>query len=795
MTSVGDDFQHEAPTFLGIHSEEIAEQNISSSVSLPTESVSTINTLAGLSPLEIDLGESPTITLLSEYESLYDISFKPQSKLHRTLPLPRDSDTAIRLLRLEKPQDPHDTIIRCTLYVADLRDEPEFKAVSYVWGKYSSLKDTIICNGQRYEVTKNCYKMLWRLRNIFGAITIWVDAICISQNDESERTIQIPLMRRIYPSAQRVYIWLGEGNEDTDGAMGFLARGGLPTKDPIPFESCKEEYQSWSWQIWLGWCLFTRSIPFRDIPHKTGLDDVLSGDWISRLWVLQELVLSDNPLFICGKESASWTAITHALKYMDIVSIRNPTLSFPQSRQRWLRQHAIWSEFRDRPLERVPDTAENLSSAGKKKKKKEKKDPTYVDYIHASLFICNVLKILAVLSAQLLVGGIFISWVIPVIQDHTASKSAILSLITNLILIYYLVFSKSKQSGSAVLQLSAQDALLTEIMDRTPEVAKDRYFAVLGIIETPKCRRPLVKESDTLPRIWTELSIRLIYWAGSLDILLVESDHSLSGSQSWVVDWATANSSLLLSQYCDFQRDNTLKIEKYCKAVHATSRSFPHFYLDSEYGLTVFGKVISKVSHCSKKLQQLDSDSSYQRKLQSVSEFVEIFRHLGRKRTCRLEDYATYMTRHRKSCTAEDKGGRFTFKPKFFADLVSDWADIMANVDEKGSRWALKRLQRRYKLFGFKRELWELHMELFNNTAKDNHILFSCSGQIASFGYTSKSALVGDSVALISGVSMPMILREHEGSYKVIGPAFVAIAMNGNVWNLFKEALDHIRLV
>lgn len=72
-------------------------------------------------------------------------------------------------------------------------------------------------------VTLNLYNFLWRMHaekqiaegyaELIGLDSpeyIWIDAICINQEDLEERSIQVARMYSIYDNAQSVLIWLGE---------------------------------------------------------------------------------------------------------------------------------------------------------------------------------------------------------------------------------------------------------------------------------------------------------------------------------------------------------------------------------------------------------------------------------------------------------------------------------------------------------------------------------------------------------------------------------------------------------
>jgi hypothetical protein len=91
---------------------------------------------------------------------------------------------------------------------------------------------------------------------------LWIDAICINQSDELERSVQVGYMGEIYESARRVVVWVGEADElgKSDRAMEFL--GDIETI-----------FYSWD-----GWK-----------QNMEALNELLSRPWFSRTWVVQEV--------------------------------------------------------------------------------------------------------------------------------------------------------------------------------------------------------------------------------------------------------------------------------------------------------------------------------------------------------------------------------------------------------------------------------------------------------------------------------------------------------------------------
>lgn len=109
--------------------------------------------------------------------------------------------------------------------VVSLNECPRFAALSYTWDNDSDndlLKHTIVCSGHNLNITTNCRDALRDIRRQFGSVAIWVDAICINQNDIEERNSQIAFMKQIYSWAQPVYYGSDRGQKSpTEQSMSF----------------------------------------------------------------------------------------------------------------------------------------------------------------------------------------------------------------------------------------------------------------------------------------------------------------------------------------------------------------------------------------------------------------------------------------------------------------------------------------------------------------------------------------------------------------------------------------------
>ncbi|VUC38080.1 unnamed protein product, partial [Clonostachys rosea] len=114
--------------------------------------------------------------------------------------------------------------ISCRLEVANLGDAKQFNALSYVWGD-PTVTDTILVNGHRIQATTNLVSALQYAPRHLGeskhamSLKLWVDAICINQEDLKEKSHQVSLMKDIYSQSGVVLCWLGSPSDTIHGAM------------------------------------------------------------------------------------------------------------------------------------------------------------------------------------------------------------------------------------------------------------------------------------------------------------------------------------------------------------------------------------------------------------------------------------------------------------------------------------------------------------------------------------------------------------------------------------------------
>lgn len=138
---------------------------------------------------------------------------------------PFSSKTEIRIAIIQ-PAMEHDAPIYFEFHSACLKDlEGGYEAISYVWGapilEFPVYHTT---DGSRLLITENLGRALRRLRHRLDPQWLWADAICIDQNNNTEKSVQIPLMVDIFRGAKRVLAWLQHGDEAIERGMQCIER-------------------------------------------------------------------------------------------------------------------------------------------------------------------------------------------------------------------------------------------------------------------------------------------------------------------------------------------------------------------------------------------------------------------------------------------------------------------------------------------------------------------------------------------------------------------------------------------
>lgn len=178
----------------------------------------------------------------------------------------------IRLIDIE-PAAKH-APIRCTVTHMLLDDVAgEYDALSYVWGTDKNVH-WISVNDERFAIRENLYHFLVGLRASAHSTPLWADVLFIEQDNLTEKNRQVQQMSKVYRNSRLTKIWLGQGSD----GMWKTIREARRDSDLLKKRSWCNEGEM-------------RSVCKR---ASKNLKTIINAGYWSRLWIVQEVLLSPN---------------------------------------------------------------------------------------------------------------------------------------------------------------------------------------------------------------------------------------------------------------------------------------------------------------------------------------------------------------------------------------------------------------------------------------------------------------------------------------------------------------------
>ncbi|KAI3321444.1 hypothetical protein HD806DRAFT_153224 [Xylariaceae sp. AK1471] len=238
----------------------------------------------------------------------------------------------IRLLRLI-PSNQKD-FIECHIKEVDLKKRPKFDALSYTWGPPTQARndryetetrtESIVCNGRELSVTQNLFQCLLQLdADKYYDRDLWVDAICVNQEDTNEQCQQVSIMADIFHSAETVIVWLGEADDFTKPAYNLIhSFYQLTERDTLSIELHTDNDERNSGYL--------RSI--NSPKHWRAVVNLFGRRWFKRAWCVQEIVLAQVTKVLCGSYVFDWDAM---IKISHVMATQNWANTFKAHLDDW----------------------------------------------------------------------------------------------------------------------------------------------------------------------------------------------------------------------------------------------------------------------------------------------------------------------------------------------------------------------------------------------------------------------------------------------------------------------------
>jgi hypothetical protein len=191
----------------------------------------------------------------------------------------------IRLLRLVKKHPFAETT--CELFHKSLEKKPKYEAISYTWG--DPIPTCWVCvNGKWLSTTRNAQRVIQERGSIWRTRTIWIDSICINQNDEDERAKQLRLMNEIFRRASRVVVCLGS-HPTARTARSFLMQMRLRLFWYVPDDMD-----------------LAKAAPRKGDHRWAALINLLAHPFWTRAWIIQEIAVAKHVHILYGGNYINW---------------------------------------------------------------------------------------------------------------------------------------------------------------------------------------------------------------------------------------------------------------------------------------------------------------------------------------------------------------------------------------------------------------------------------------------------------------------------------------------------------
>ncbi|KAI1406093.1 heterokaryon incompatibility protein-domain-containing protein [Hypoxylon fuscum] len=461
---------------------------------------------------------------------------------------------------------------------------PVFNALSYVWGSWSPPEDILRCGDNELPIMKNCRDALRQFRHLYGEITIWVDSICIDQNNAIEKEQQLLLMKEIYTWAEVVYIWLGVESREISSAMDCLSEAADTSHLPLERVRLGRDSRRRTKMAIFTLKLLPPLVILRllrifwkrqNISHRENIEQDLTNffgqEWFTRVWTFQEAILASHSIILSGSKTLRWDTLVKGMECLKSIFDGRPigyigdrpvvhygnlqdqvaTLSDDISTEDPILPQAFWAFDRvihlwmriDRPKLGIAAQDELYIP------------PTQSVYSHQRIYA----NIHSYLVPEGFCGGLYllISFYILVIVIHGIPLLALYvyansgdddagfkTSFSMVVGIYFVLgaFCVGIIGGSAILDLCLKGHLLDDggnetktvagnlmegivhtLRQRKATVSHDKSFGLHGVLESLGLRFAKLKYDNSQGQTYHELLLDLLHWSPAAVVLLLDA--------------------------------------------------------------------------------------------------------------------------------------------------------------------------------------------------------------------------------------------------------------------------------
>lgn len=226
------------------------------------------------------------------------------------------------------------TPLQGSLRKVTLSDSGGYEPLSYTWDDDDTVQpsddDTeddvhpalfLLDTNHYLNLKPNCARALYSARKSTTDRTIWVDSICVNQDDLEERSHQVDLMKTIYATTFNVIVYLGRREPAEHDSSSRTAMELLSQPDRL-----QEIGQIHPYEV-------------------RSLERLFERRYFRRLWIVQEVALAKKLEFHCGSSTSHVSEL--AGKPLEVIlgsQVTPPWLKFSKQTSTALPRHDATSQ-------------------------------------------------------------------------------------------------------------------------------------------------------------------------------------------------------------------------------------------------------------------------------------------------------------------------------------------------------------------------------------------------------------------------------------------------------------------
>ena len=581
---------------------------------------------------------------------------------------PLKSPSNFRLLHILPKSKPEN--LQFYLCESEIDESKDYHAVSYAWG--APIFNRRIYSAQGFlDITESLFEALLQLRHRreYGLPgLLWIDAICINQQDLDERSQQILLMDKIFGRSNPACVWLGPETAMDGRIFGFIRRFADDYWTLVEEVCDSEEGMN---------AVFDQILASDPDNHDNceALTKLLERSWFLRAWTFQEMISAPKAFVFSGQQSIN-------LSYL---------MTFG----------TLW------------------------------------------VFLQLKTKLLS-RESQLAVGQLALAFrVINGLSDESQSN-AYCSLLS----------------------------LASTIRTRQATDPRDKLYSVV----------PLATDQESLPysptyKVDTEVLYRdfaahVITRRNNLDIFNSCFYDSCSDLPTWVPDWSTQ----LVAHY---------PLEPKHSEFHASG-----YYTQTTIA-EAKGKILIVKASILEQVEQL-SDSKLHLGDNYLQDYYESYVSMVRNQQQAAQSLSSMVASS--SLYANEESQREAFWRAFLGESNTN-DQLSAELERKVQQFCTNLdsiIANEIDLAHFNAQAYGATEERLVHNASGRKICLTHTGRV---GWVPGAARVGDSVGLVLGSAVPILLRQEGDSYLMIGQCYIHGIMGGEGMNGCDTQFESLQLV